>query len=57
MRKDHYELVRDRIPEIIESKGRTAYVHVLDDGEIIKCLENKLQEEVNEYIESNVCSM
>lgn len=51
MRKDHYKLVRDRIPEIIESEGRTAYVRVLDDSEMIKCLENKLQEEVNEYIE------
>jgi len=51
MRKEHYKLVRDRIPEIIEGEGRKAHVRVLDDKEMIKCLENKLQEEVNEYVE------
>lgn len=51
MRKDHYKLVRDRIPEIIESDGRKPYVRILNDKEMIKCLENKLQEEVNEYVE------
>lgn len=51
MRKEHYKLVRDRIPEIIEGEGRKACVRILDDNEMIKCLENKLQEEVNEYIE------
>jgi len=51
MRKEHYKLVRDHIPEIIESDGRTAHVRILDDNEMIKCLENKLQEEVNEYVE------
>lgn len=50
MRKDYYKLVRDRIPEIIENEGRTVHVHVLDDKQMITCLENKLQEEVNEYI-------
>lgn len=51
MRKEHYKLVRDRIPEIIESDGRRVCVRILNDEEMIKCLENKLQEEVNEYIE------
>ena len=51
MLKEHYKLVRDHIPEIIESDGRKAHVRVLDDNEMVKCLENKLLEEVNEYIE------
>lgn len=51
MRKEHYKLVRDRIPEIIEKEGRKPYVRILDDQEMMKCLENKLQEEVNEYVE------
>lgn len=42
MRKDHYKLVRDRIPEIIESDGRKIYVRILNDKEMIKCLEHKL---------------
>jgi len=51
MRKVHNKLVRDRIPEIIEEEGRKAHIRILDEKEMIKCLENKLQEEVNEYIE------
>jgi len=51
MRKEHYKLVRDRIPEIIERDGKKAYVRTLDDMEMIKYLESKLQEEINEYIE------
>ena len=51
MRKEHYKLVRDRIPEIIEREGRKPCARILDDNEMIKCLENKLQEEVNEYVE------
>lgn len=51
MRKEHFKLVRDRIPEIIEKEGRKPYVRILDDQEMMKCLENKLQEEVNEYVE------
>lgn len=51
MRKEYNKLVRDGIPEIIERDGRKAYVHRLDDKEMIRCLENKLQEELNEYVE------
>lgn len=51
MRKEHNKLVRDKIPEIIELDGRKAVTRILDEKEMIKCLENKLQEEVNEYIE------
>ena len=46
------KLVRDRIPEIIESQGETPVARVLDDGEYMACLEEKLQEETAEYLES-----
>lgn len=51
MRKEHNKLVRDRIPEIIELEGRKPHVRILDEKEMIKCLENKLQEEINEYVD------
>lgn len=47
------KLVRDYIPEIIEKNGQTAYVTVLGDEEYKKALEEKLKEEVNEYISDN----
>lgn len=47
------KLVRDYIPEIIEKNGQTAYVTVLGDEEYEKALEEKLKEEVNEYISDN----
>lgn len=51
MRKEHYKLVRDLIPEIIKSEGKKPYVRKLDEKEMIRSLENKLLEEVNEYLE------
>lgn len=51
MNKVHNKLVRDRIPEIIERDGRKAVIRILEEKELIKCLEDKLQEEVNEYID------
>ena len=47
--KVHNKLVRDKIPEIIESSGRTCATHILSDGEYIAALETKLNEEVAEY--------
>lgn len=47
------KLVRDYIPEIIEKNGQTAHVAVLEDEEYEKALEEKLKEEVNEYISDN----
>ena len=41
MRKEHNKLVRDKIPEIIELDGRKAVTRILDEKEMIKCLENK----------------
>lgn len=49
MRKTYNKLVRDKIPEIIESEGQTCTTHILSDKEYIKALEIKLDEEVAEY--------
>jgi predicted house-cleaning noncanonical NTP pyrophosphatase (MazG superfamily)/8-oxo-dGTP pyrophosphatase MutT (NUDIX family) len=47
------KLVRDNIPAIIEAKGQTPVVRVLDDNEYLDALNNKLQEEVAEYLDDN----
>ena len=53
MSKTYYnKLVRDRIPEIIKSQGKTCEVEILDDEAYLKALEDKLLEEVNEYREN-----
>ena len=49
----YYKLVRDRIPEIIESSGKHAVYHTADSEEYTKLLKAKLWEEVREYIESD----
>lgn len=46
------KLVRDKIPQIIESKGEKPVTRILDTQEYLTCLEAKLQEEVAEYLES-----
>ena len=47
------KLVRDRIPDIITSDDKTVvYRKLIDDNEYIEQLNNKLLEEVNEYIEA-----
>ena len=43
------KLVRDKIPEIIESQGQKANVRILDSQEYTHHLEQKLDEEVGEY--------
>lgn len=50
MRKDFNKLVRDLIPEKIAAEGRKAYIHKLDEKEMLSCLEYKLVEEVNEFL-------
>lgn len=44
------KLVRDKIPEIIASKGEYATTRILDNDEYKKELDKKLLEEVNEYM-------
>ena len=45
----HNKLVRDKIPEIIEKSGKTAYCHILDETEYLAELDRKLNEECAEY--------
>ncbi|HAI86859.1 MAG TPA: hypothetical protein DCL63_07705 [Firmicutes bacterium] len=52
MRKDYDKLVRDRIPEIIESSGKKAVTRIADDAEYLSYLRRKLSEEVDEYTAS-----
>lgn len=47
----HNKLVRDRIPEIIEECGRKCGWEVLSDEEYLRRLDEKLQEELDEYME------
>lgn len=44
------KLVRDKIPDIIRSKGREPVMHVATEEEYHEKLNQKLQEEVNEYL-------
>lgn len=44
------KLVRDRIPEVIESTGKKFTTRILDNEEYIKELKNKSFEELNEYV-------
>jgi predicted house-cleaning noncanonical NTP pyrophosphatase (MazG superfamily) len=43
------KLVRDRIPEIIEAKGKTFSTRILSDVEYLSELKNKSYEELDEY--------
>ena len=44
------KLVRDKIPEIIQSEGKTCNTRSLDSEELVQELRNKLIEEVEEYL-------
>ena len=49
MIKKYNKLFRDRIPEIIESSGRTCVTEILSDEDYLKMLDAKLDEELAEY--------
>lgn len=43
------KLVRDRIPEIIRSQGKTCKTRILTDEAYRECLHDKLDEELAEF--------
>lgn len=45
----HHKLVRDRIPDIIESSGKTCVTRILTREEYLAALDAKLTEELAEY--------
>lgn len=49
----HYnKLVRDKIPAIIAANGQQAHIQTLDEAAYQDALRQKLQEEVQEFLES-----
>ncbi|MGH4120904.1 phosphoribosyl-ATP pyrophosphohydrolase [Clostridium sp.] len=49
--KIYNKLVRDKIPEIIKSTGKSFDIHSAKKEELQPLLETKLNEEVSEYLE------
>jgi len=47
------KLVRDKIPQIIEKSGKIPVVETLDDETYKKLLDEKLKEELQEYLSSD----
>lgn len=45
----YHKLVRDRIPEIIESSGKTCVTEILSDVDYLHMVDIKLDEELAEY--------
>lgn len=52
MVKVYNKVIRDKIPEIIRESGRQSKIKVLPDDEFLPELENKLSEEIAEYLAS-----
>lgn len=51
--KVYNKLVRDKIPEIIAAdNGKTCATRIMNDDEYLNSLNEKLQEELEEYLES-----
>lgn len=49
MIKTYNKLVRDKIPEIIESKGKECITEILSDERYLEMIDKKLDEELCEY--------
>jgi predicted house-cleaning noncanonical NTP pyrophosphatase (MazG superfamily) len=50
--KIYNKLIRDKIPEIIAKSGKKAIVEKVDGEEYFRLLNEKLGEELNEYMET-----
>lgn len=50
--KQYDKLIRDQIPDIIRASGKECICRVLSREEYLARLDQKLQEELNEYLES-----
>ncbi|MBU3157846.1 nucleoside triphosphate pyrophosphohydrolase [Clostridium estertheticum] len=50
--KTYNKLVRDKIPEIIKTAGKSFDIHYAKKEDISPLLETKLNEEVSEYLEA-----
>ncbi len=44
------KLVRDNVPFNIQARGKKPVTHIADDREYLKKLDEKLQEEINEFL-------
>ena len=49
----YHKLVRDWIPQIIESTGKQCKTQILSDEQYLQMLDEKLAEELGEYQESH----
>lgn len=51
--KIYNKLVRDKIPDIIAAdNGKSCKIRIMEDKEYYDALNSKMQEELNEYLES-----
>ncbi|PFL61637.1 phosphoribosyl-ATP pyrophosphohydrolase [Bacillus cereus] len=50
------KLIRNKIPQIIKSNGKTPTTRILNEDEYIKEICRKTQEELTEYIEAKTTS-
>ncbi|MFH5183072.1 phosphoribosyl-ATP pyrophosphohydrolase [Paenibacillus sp. TAB 01] len=51
--KIYNKLIRDKIPQVMDAKGVTYSIRKLSDQEYVEKLNEKLQEELNEYLEAD----
>ncbi len=45
----YHKLIRDRIPKIIDTSGKTCVTEIFSDEDYLKMLDEKLDEELAEY--------